>query len=358
MRRSTTVLIGRWTAEGPVSLERLCKWRDEDGWGESWLAHCEQALASQEEELLRLLEAELNLVEAATFTITKSRLEGVEANELLRQVEAALLLAKNPDSRDLALEGRLRMERGLAHIECGDMESARDDLTWAETRLKSVSKAGRDHDISLLNKAAFHVLVDEPLMALQVYSDIPRDGEHIPETIAFSRYGAAQLYAHLGQFNAALRHAWVAFTLADESGLIDLTWACGTTFLVIGAESLDDSAQAMAIQVEEATPRSVGEENSEPGVTTAEYLSVFHRCVELWDGEVDGNTRQDLMGLLSAALMLDEMDEISDLFKSPEALEDPFLIAAIMQVVDEEESPKWQHRLTSMMTLSTKESSD
>jgi hypothetical protein len=238
------------------------------------------------------------------------------------------------------------------------MESARDDLTWAETRLKSVSKAGRDHDISLLNKAAFHVLVDEPLMALQVYSDIPRDGEHIPETIAFSRYGAAQLYAHLGQFDAALRHAWVAFTLADESGLIDLAWACGTTFLVIGAESLDDSAQAMAIQVEEATPRSAGEENREPGVTTAEYLSVFHRCVELWDGEVDGNSRQDLMGLLSAALMLGEMDEISDLFKSPEALEDPFLIAAIMQVVDEEESPKWQHRLTSMMTLSTKESSD
>ena len=32
------------------------------------------------------------------------------------------------------------MERGLVHFENGDTEDARDDLTWAETRLKSVAK--------------------------------------------------------------------------------------------------------------------------------------------------------------------------------------------------------------------------
>lgn len=352
------MLIGRWSAERPVSLGQLCKWRDEDGWGESWLAHCEQAFASGEVELLCLLEAELDRVEAATLAITRSRLEGVEANELLLQVDSALKLARNPESRNLSLEGRLRMERGLAQIECGELEAARDDLTWAETRLKSVSKAGRDHDISLLNKAAFHVLVDEPLMALQVYSEIPRNGEHVAETIAFSRYGAAQLYAHLGQYDAALRHSWVAFTLADESGLTDLAWAGGTTFLAIGAESLDDDAQGMKSQVEQATPRGAGEDSTEPLVTTDEYSSVFHRCLELWDGEVGGDSRQDLMGLLSAALILGEITELSDLFKSPESIDDAFLIAAIMQVVDGDESSTWQHRLTSMMTLSDVDSSD
>lgn len=355
MRCSTTVLITRWIDGGPVTLEELCKWRDKDGWGESWLPHCEQAFASGEEELLLLLEAELNQVESATFAITKSRLAGIEASELLQQIEEALSLAKNHDTRDLNLEGRLRMERGLAHIECGELDAARDDLTWAEARLKSVAKAGRDHDISLLNKAAFHVLVDEPLMALQVYSDIPRDGEHIPETVAFSRYGVAQLYAHLGQYNAALRHSWVAFSLASDSGLDDLAWVCGTTFLAIGSESLDDNAVGMKLQVEEAKPRSAGEDTTEPAVTTEEYHSVFNRCLELWDGDVGGNSRQDLMGLLSAAMVLGELSKLNSLLKSPDALEDAFLIAAILQVVDEDASPKWQRRLTSMMTLSAEE---
>ena len=355
MRRSTTALVNRWMKRGPVSLEQLCEWRDEDGWSGSWLAHCEQALASGEEELLVLLEAELNQVESATYMLTKSRLAGVDASELLQQIEEVLSLAKNPETRDLNLEGRLRMERGLAHIECGDLDAARDDLTWAETRLKSVAKAGRDHDISLLNKAAFHVLADEPLMALQVYSDIPREGDHISETVAFSRYGAAQLYAHLGQYDAALRHSWVAFSLASDSDLDDLAWACGTTFLAIGSESLDDSAAEMELQVEEAKPRSAGEETTEPAVTTEEYRSVFNGCLELWDGEVGGNSRQDLMGLLSAALVLGELSELDSLLKSPDALEDAFLVAAILQVVDEEESSRWQRRLTSMMTLSTED---
>jgi len=162
----------------------------------------------------------------------------------------------------------------------------------------------------------------------------------------------------LGQYNASLRHSWVAFTLADESGLADLAWAGGTTFLAIGAESLDDDAQGMKSQVEQATPRAAGEDSTEPSVTTEEYSSVFHRCLELWDGEVGGDSRQDLMGLLSAALILGEITELSDLFKSPEALDDAFLIAAIMQVVDGDESSIWQHRLTSMMTLSDVDSSD
>lgn len=358
MRFSTTALITRWIEGGPVTLEQLCEWRDEDGWGESWLPHCEQAYASGEEELLLLLEAELNQVESATFTLTKSRLAGVEASELLQQIKEVLSLAKNPETRDLNLEGRLRMERGLAHIEYGDLEAARDDLIWAEARLRSVAKAGRDHDISLLNKAAFHVLVDEPLMALQVYSDIPRDGEHMPETVAFSRYGAAQLYAHLGQYDAALRHSWVAFSLASDSGLNDLAWVCGTTFLAIGSESLDDNAVAMKLQVEEAKPRSAGEETTETSVMTEEYRSVFNRCLELWDEEVGGNSRHDLMGLLSAALVLGELSEIDSLLKSPDALDDAFLIAAILQIVDDSESSKWQRRLTSMMTMSAEQSSN
>ena len=55
----------------------------------------------------------------------------------------------------MALEGRLRMERGLIRFEEGAMDEAGADLEWAERRLRSVALASRDHDLSLLNRAAF-----------------------------------------------------------------------------------------------------------------------------------------------------------------------------------------------------------
>ena len=46
--------------------------------------------------------------------LVKMRLKG----ELtLNSIEDALETARNPKTRDLALEGRLRMERGLVHFE-------------------------------------------------------------------------------------------------------------------------------------------------------------------------------------------------------------------------------------------------
>jgi len=352
MRQPTTKLIQRWIDQGPVTLEKLEDWRREDGWGEDWLAHCEEAMASDAEDLLNLLSKQLSKVEMEILDLTKSRLNGDSTSVLMQKIENSLNLAKDPENRELTLEGRLRMERGLIHVENGDLESARDDLTWAETRLRSVAKASRDHDLALLNKAAFHILADENLMALQAYSEIPRQGEHSPDTVAFSRYGAAQIHAHMGQFSASLRHAWTAHKLALESSLSDLAWVSGTTFLAVGAESIDDEAPSMDEQVKSAKPRDLDAQLPPAQVNTEDYRTVFTACIELWDGEVGGESRQDLMGLLSAALNLQDTDSIAELFIiDAEQFEDAFLVAALLHISTPEESKKWQKRLTDMMIL-------
>ena len=169
------------------------------GW-KSWLGIAELGLVMQS-DIVTFLEEKLSPAESKVLDLVKKRIAG-EID--LDSIEEALVVARTPDTRDLALEGRLRMERGLVHFENGQIEEARDDLTWAETRLKSVAKASRDHDISLLNKAAFHLSIDEPMMALHVHGEISRKSGHANETIAISRIQAARIHLAFGHiFDAA-----------------------------------------------------------------------------------------------------------------------------------------------------------
>ena len=163
------------------------------GW-ESWLGVAELGLIMGS-EIVTFLEEKLSPAESKVLELVKKRIAG-EIN--LDSIEEALEVARKPETRDLALEGRLRMERGLVHFENGQIEEARDDLTWAETRLKSVAKASRDHDISLLNKAAFHLSIDEPMMALHVHGEISRKSGHANETLAISRIQAARIHLPAG----------------------------------------------------------------------------------------------------------------------------------------------------------------
>ena len=199
--------ISRWREQGPVDLDTLTLWRDEMNWT-TWLPLAEAALFLDAAELLALLETVLSPAEKATLSLVRRRMLG--DTRLQHVIEEALDIARNPESRDLALEGRLRMELGLVKYEDGDIEGAKDDLTWAETRLKSVALASRDHDLALINKAALHTACGEAIMALTVYSEIPRNGNHANETIALSRLGASRICASIGHSFDSVRHAWNA----------------------------------------------------------------------------------------------------------------------------------------------------
>ena len=93
-------------------------------------------------ELLDAMEPHLSPGEHAVLGLIRRRWLG--DTHLGEAIESALAVVRTPETRDLALEGRLRMERGLVRFEADDAEGAEEDLTWAETRLKSVAKASRD----------------------------------------------------------------------------------------------------------------------------------------------------------------------------------------------------------------------
>ena len=220
--------ISRWRDKGPVGLEELTDWKEEMKI-ESWLMIAEAAMFLDAAELLDIVEKELSPAEKATLGLVRRRMLGDQ--HLEQAINDAIDIAKNPETRDLKLEGRLRMERGLSRFEAGDTEGAEDDLTWAEIRLKSVSKASRDHDLSLLNKAAFHMAVGAPLMALTVYSDISRNAGHADETIAISRIGASRIRASLGHTFDAARHAWNAHGHAIKAFQTNMAIEAGTLFI-------------------------------------------------------------------------------------------------------------------------------
>lgn len=341
-------LISKWRDQGPVSIEEVSKWK-EDMQIDSWLMICEAGLFLDAPELISLIEAKLTPAELATFGLVRRRMLG--DNRLEQAIDAAIEVAKNPETRDLRLEGRLRMERGLSRFESGDTDGAQDDLTWAELRLKSVAKASRDHDLSLLNKAAFHLATGAPLMALHVYSEITRDGEHANETIAISRIGASRIRAELGHFFDAARHAWNAHLHAIKAMQIQMAIEAGTLFIELSLGSLDDNAERMQVQVANAKPRNVEDEKPELKVNPEDVNGVFDWCFDNLPENWSGEHRPDLRAMISIARNLDKLSMFDDLFDSPEKVEDPTLVAMIQVCSeDEEHVNKWGERL-SLLTM-------
>ena len=172
-----------------------------------------------------------------------------------------LSVVRTPETRDLALEGRLRMERGLSRYEQGDAEGAEEDFTWAETRLKSVAKASSDHDLSLLNKAAYHMAQGEALMALQVYGDISRTAGHAHETIAISRLGASRIHHALGNAFDAGRHAWNAHKHAMLAAQVQMAIEAGCLFLDMACPNINPKTlRPCTFRLKHAKPFDLNEE--------------------------------------------------------------------------------------------------
>jgi hypothetical protein len=268
---------------------------------------------------------------------------------LQQSIEQALDISRHPDTRDLALEGRLRMELGLAKYEAGEIEAAKDDLTWAETRLKSVALASRDHDLSLINKAALHTACGEALMALTVYSDIPRNGNHAHETIALSRLGASRICASIGHNFDAVRHAWNAHAHALLANQVGMAIEGGALFLDFSSEAIDDSAERMQIQIENAKPRDAGEEAHELKVHSEDINDVFEWCFSHLPESHAGDDRPDLRAMVSLAHRFDKMQHFDSLLNNPDGIEDPILVAIVQNCIDNAELKSlWNVRLATL----------
>lgn len=338
--------ISRWRELGPVDIATLEEWRKEMNW-DTWLPLAEAALFLDAAELLALIDTVLTPAEKATLSLVRRRMLG--DSRLQQAIEEALDIARSPESRDLALEGRLRMELGLAKYELGDTEAAKEDLTWAETRLKSVAPASRDHDLSLINKAALHTACGEPLMALTVYSEIPRNGDHADETVALSRLGASRISAALGHSFDSVRHAWNAHAHALKANQIGMAIEGGALFLDFASDSSNSSAEKMHQQIENAKPRDAGEELRELKVHPDDLTEVFEWCCANLPEKNTGDDRPDLRAMVSLAHRLDKMQQFDSLIQNPDEIEDPMLVAVVQNcITDEELKLRWNVRLATL----------
>lgn len=316
------------------------------GWS-SWLGVAELGVVMGS-EIVEYLDDKLTPAEKEVLGLVRSRIAG---NISLEAIETALNVARNPETRDLSLEGRLRMERGLVHFENGDIESARDDLTWAETRLKSVSKASRDHDISMLNKAAFHLSIDEPMMALHVHGEISRNSGHAHETIAISRIQAARIHMAFGQFFDAARCAFNSHAHAIIAKQMDLAIEAGAIFVEISSSYIDENAEKFADQIITAKPLSAGEEQVVLQVHPDDVKGVLSWCVENVGTDYSGSERPDLRTLLLLSQKLESTEIFSELLSNPEVVEDALLAAICASIFEGDEKNRWTNRVTEIMTL-------
>ena len=316
------------------------------GW-KSWLGVAELGLVLQS-DIVTFLQDKLSPAESKVLDLVKKRIAG-EID--LDSIEEALLVARTPETRDLALEGRLRMERGLVHFENGQIEDARDDLTWAETRLKSVAKASRDHDISLLNKAAFHISIDEPMMALHVHGEISRKSGHANETIAISRIQAARIHLAFGHIFDAARCAFNAHAHAMIAKQIELAVESGAIFVEISSGFISDEAEKFADQIAEAKPLSAGEAAPILQVHPEDVFGVLEWCIENTTEGYTGQERPDLRALVMLAKRLDRTELFTDLLSSPQDVEDALLAALCASICEGDAAKIWTERVSEIMTL-------
>ena len=328
---------------GERELEPLL---DKMGW-KSWLGVAELGLVLQS-DIVAFLEDKLTPAESKVLDLVKKRIAG-EID--LDSIEEALVVARTPETRDLALEGRLRMERGLVHFENGQIENARDDLTWAETRLKSVAKASRDHDISLLNKAAFHISIDEPMMALHVHGEISRKSGHANETIAISRMQAARIHLAFGHMFDAARCAFNAHAHAMIAKQVGLAVESGAIFVEISSGFVSDEAEKFADQIAEAKPLSAGESAPILQVHSEDVFGVLEWCIENTKEGYSGEERPDLRALVMLAKRLERTELFADLLSSPQEVEDALLAALCASISEGDTANIWTGRVTEIMTL-------
>ena len=341
------LFISKWREEGPVSLEVAEQWRNDFGW-KDWMAIIEAALYLDAAELIDLLTPELTPAQKATFDLVRRRMLG--DTRLEEAIDQALEICRTPETRDLALEGRLRMERGLQRFEKGDAAGAEEDLTWAETRLKSVAKASRDHDLSLLNKAAYHMASGEDLMALQVYGDISRKENHAHETIAISRIGASRIHARYGKMFDAARNAWNGHAHAILASQVTMAIEAGSLFLDLSIDEQDEEAVRFQQQVDDSKPRDVGDQLPKLKVHNHDVEGVFNWCTEHLNRDLGGHDRPDLRAMVMMAHRLDRLNEYDWLLSQPAQVEDSMLVAVVLGCsLDDEQHLAWTERMQSLM---------
>ena len=284
-------VVDFWTENQKMSMEELSAsisyCNEKLGFGA--LSIAEEAILSGNLELNEKLSQYHTDAEKAVLKFINAKIKG-NSQEIRDTLDSAFELCRQNKTRDLVLEGRLRMEMGLIQFQEGDLESARDSLTWAETRLKAVDRYSLLHDLSLLNKAAFHYAVGEDLMALNFYSEISLENSHAAESKGISRIGAGNILRDRGHTEAAARHYWNAFHMFESTPLFEMRLEAAMLFLNLAKECLAKNAPSMSEQIELAKPMAAGDKVPKARINYVDTKYIISNCNLLLKEQLDAFT--------------------------------------------------------------------
>ena len=90
--------ISRWREQGPVEISILEEWKNEMELA-SWLMIAEAALFLDAAELFEIVNEQLTPAEQATIGLVRRRMLGDSMLE--QEINDAIAVAKNPETRDL-----------------------------------------------------------------------------------------------------------------------------------------------------------------------------------------------------------------------------------------------------------------
>jgi len=280
--RTPKSVVEYWlTKEGITQSELIKLMRDSsENYGFSALSVAEESVALGYDEFTEELVSILSPTERALLDFVSAKVKG-DLENMRQKLTLATDLSRGKNTRDLVLEGRARMELGLIEFQEGDVESARDSFTWAETRLKSVSRYSLQHDIALLNKAAFHYAVGEDLMALNFYGEVSLEKQHADETKGISRIGAGNILSNRGHTSSAARHYWNAHAIFSKTPLIEMMFESGILFLKLATQHRDVNAEDMHIQIKSAKPMASGEKIPIAKINDQDVHTMIESCTKL-----------------------------------------------------------------------------
>ena len=284
-------VVEHWQNKTGNSAEELEIWINycKDNLGFGGLSIAEESVLIGVDDLTNQINKLLSTTESAVLEFIKAKVSG-DLDEMKKNLEISAELSRSKKTRDLVLEGRIRMELGLIQFQEGDIESARDSVTWAETRLKSVARYTLQHDISLLNKAAFHYAIGEDLMALNFYSEISLEKEHANETKGISRVSAGSILRDRGHTAAAARHYWNAFHYFSKTPLHEMRLEAGMLFLQLGGTHFDPGSKNMTEQIVDAKPMAAGDEIPQARINGDDLNTVINACAALIEeNNIQGN---------------------------------------------------------------------
>lgn len=249
-------------------------------------------------------------------------IEGDLANATVAS-EELLARSRSGDERDFECEVRLRMERALLAVD--GPEQAGMELRWCTERLKAIAPGSSLHGIALLNRASWHALNGEVMMALAVHADITLESGHPAEIRGLSRLEVGRVLTALDDLEHAMRHLWTARAIFLDAEMDAESVVASLEWLDLALEEINDEAPRMAERIESAVPRPVPGSSWVPA-HSEDITEVVEGVMPFLLADVSGEERNDLGLILDASQMLQRNDWMEAVAEKSTEIQDERLL--------------------------------